>query len=145
MWEAGEAPTVAQLRAMARVYKRPLAIFFLPEPPVDFRPLHDFRRLPGSVPAGWSSNLRLALRRALQQQQAAVELRLLLGDEASPRPVVHSSRTDAEVFASEARSLLGVALSDQLAWRDRYKAMTGWTAALERAGVLVLQTSGVAR
>jgi len=46
-WETDEArPTIAQLRTAARVYKRPLAIFYLPEPPLDFQPLRDYRRVP---------------------------------------------------------------------------------------------------
>jgi transcriptional regulator with XRE-family HTH domain len=46
-WEAGEArPTIAQLRTAAKTYKRPLAIFYLPEPPLDFQPLRDYRRVP---------------------------------------------------------------------------------------------------
>jgi transcriptional regulator with XRE-family HTH domain len=44
-WEAGTAmPTIAQLRKAADVYKRPLGVFFLPEPLVDFDTMRDFRR-----------------------------------------------------------------------------------------------------
>ena len=40
-WESGEQkPTVNQLRKAARVYRRPLAAFFLPEPPRDFAVPH---------------------------------------------------------------------------------------------------------
>ena len=36
-WESGATePTVAKLRQLATLYQRPLALFFLPEPPVDF-------------------------------------------------------------------------------------------------------------
>lgn len=46
-WEAGEAePTVAKLRVLAKLYQRPLAVFFLPEPPLEFDALRDFRKLP---------------------------------------------------------------------------------------------------
>lgn len=46
-WEAGvDNPTVSQLRKLADVYKRPLAVLYLPEPPTAFKPMHDFRRLP---------------------------------------------------------------------------------------------------
>ncbi|WP_321167690.1 XRE family transcriptional regulator [Baekduia soli] len=144
-WESGEAsPTVAQLRNLAKAYKRPLAVFFLPEPPSGFMPLHDYRRLPGTIGEGWSPALRLALRRAEGQQQAASELRSLLGEEPPALPVVNADATDAERFAAEARGVLGVTLAQQFSWRDRYKALAGWTAALEEAGVLVLQTSGIA-
>lgn len=143
-WEAGESvPSVAQLRRLASAYKRPLAVFFLPEPPRGFRPLHDFRRLHGAEEDQWSPGLRLAVRRALQQQEAARELRDLLGEAGPPGPTVSASPDDSERYATEARDLLGVSLDRQFAWRDRYKALAGWIGALEESGVLVLQTSGL--
>ena len=43
-WESGlEKATINQLRKAARVYKRPLAVFFLSEPPMDFDAPPDFR------------------------------------------------------------------------------------------------------
>jgi ribosome-binding protein aMBF1 (putative translation factor) len=37
-WESGSArPTIAQVRKLGDVYKRPLAVFFLPQPPRGFR------------------------------------------------------------------------------------------------------------
>ncbi len=51
-WESGKGrptvrPTVKQLRKLGNAYKRPIAVFYLPEPPKDFQPMKDFRRLPG--------------------------------------------------------------------------------------------------
>jgi len=43
-WEQGESlPTVNQAIKLAKSYQRPFAVFFLPEPPLDFQPLQDFR------------------------------------------------------------------------------------------------------
>src|ERR1700689_9663 len=44
-WEAGQAhPTIKQLRILGRIYKRPIAVFYLPEPPGPGpQLLHDFR------------------------------------------------------------------------------------------------------
>ncbi|MBK6495911.1 MAG: helix-turn-helix transcriptional regulator [Gemmatimonadetes bacterium] len=48
-WEAGEVhPTVAQLRKAAEVYRRPLAVFFLPTAPKKFEAMRDFRRVAGT-------------------------------------------------------------------------------------------------
>lgn len=53
-WEAGEQRlTVPQLRKAAQVYRRPLAVFYLSEPPKGFSALRDFRRLPRGIPK-WS-------------------------------------------------------------------------------------------
>jgi Zn-dependent peptidase ImmA (M78 family)/transcriptional regulator with XRE-family HTH domain len=44
-WEQGtNQPTIRQAQILANAYKRPFALFFLPEIPRDFQPLQDFRR-----------------------------------------------------------------------------------------------------
>ncbi len=43
-WEIGTSqPTIKQAQTLAKAYKRPFALFFLPEIPKDFQPLQDFR------------------------------------------------------------------------------------------------------
>lgn len=43
-WELGTSqPTIKQAQTLAKAYKRPFALFFLPEIPKDFQPLQDFR------------------------------------------------------------------------------------------------------
>src|SRR5438876_645748 len=51
-WEEGKArPTINQLSKLADAYKRPLGVFFLPEPPAEETILPDFRRFDtGSTP-----------------------------------------------------------------------------------------------
>ena len=66
-WEAGtKYPTIKQAQALAKAYKRPFAIFFLPEIPRDFQPLQDFRK-PGSKNLTTSS---IFIIREIQQKQA---------------------------------------------------------------------------
>lgn len=44
-WEEGRTqPTIRQAKILAKAYKRPFALFFLPEIPLDFQPLQDFRK-----------------------------------------------------------------------------------------------------
>lgn len=51
-WEEGTSrPTIPQARKTSEVYKRPFAVFYLPEPPKDFDTLRDFRSLPIDVPS----------------------------------------------------------------------------------------------
>src|SRR6476646_95976 len=65
-WENGtERPSIAQVRRLGEIYKRPLAVFFLQEPPRDFDAQREFRRLPGVTPQNESPEMRLALRVAL--------------------------------------------------------------------------------
>ena len=44
-WEAGTSqPTIRQAQKLAKLYKRPFALFFLPDIPRDFQLLQDFRK-----------------------------------------------------------------------------------------------------
>jgi transcriptional regulator with XRE-family HTH domain len=80
-WESDEGrPTIAQLRKLGEIYKRPIAVFFLPERPQDFDAQREFRRLAGVTPENESPALRLALRMALFRREAARELYERLGD-----------------------------------------------------------------
>ncbi len=44
-WEEGiDQPTIKKAETLAKLYRRPFALFFLPEIPRDFQPLQDFRK-----------------------------------------------------------------------------------------------------
>ena len=44
-WEENiSQPTIRQVEILAKAYRRPFALFFLPDLPSDFQPLQDFRR-----------------------------------------------------------------------------------------------------
>jgi Zn-dependent peptidase ImmA (M78 family)/transcriptional regulator with XRE-family HTH domain len=65
-WEAGiTQPTIRQAQTLAKTYKRPFALFFLPEVPRDFQPLQDFRKS-GSKTLTTSS---IFIIREIQQKQ----------------------------------------------------------------------------
>ena len=143
-WEAGAlTPTVAQLRKAAAAYKRPLAVFFLSEPPLDFEALRDFRRLPDQLYTEPTPELNLEIRRAHLRRETALELAAGLGIDFPRIRVGRANLQDPNRLAQEARQLLGVSLQQQCVWRDRYEALHGWIGALERSGVLVFQTSAV--
>lgn len=143
-WEAGEQrPTIAQLRKLGVIYKRPLAVFYLPEPPKAFRPLSDFRRLPEAEVGQWSPALNLAIRRAHFQRDVALELMRVLEESEPDAPRISATIDDVDRFAAEARALLGVELDAQLGWRDPYQALNGWLRGLENAGLLALQAQRV--
>lgn len=66
-WEDGiSQPTIRQAQALAKAYKRPFALFFLPEIPKDFQPLQDFRKS-GSKALTTSS---VFIIREIQQKQS---------------------------------------------------------------------------
>jgi Zn-dependent peptidase ImmA (M78 family)/DNA-binding XRE family transcriptional regulator len=65
-WEDGTSqPTIRQAQTLAKSYKRPFALFFLPDIPRDFQPLQDFRKS-GSKSLTTSS---IFIIREIQQKQ----------------------------------------------------------------------------
>jgi len=141
-WESGVArPTIPQLREIARLYKRPLAAFFLAARPTDFTLPKDYRRLPGDPPSAYSPALLFGLRTASYRRDVALEL--------EPDPVAtalfaaRKQEESAEDVAGRIRSALGIRLSDQRSWSGKYDALNGWKNAAERLGVLVFHFTDV--
>lgn len=66
-WETGiSQPTIRQAQTLAKAYKRPFALFFLPEIPRDFQPLQDFR----SIDAKDLGTGSIFIIREIQQKQS---------------------------------------------------------------------------
>lgn len=66
-WENGSNfPTIKQAQSLAKLYKRPFAVFFLPEIPRDFQPLQDFR----SADSKMLGTASVFIIREIQQKQA---------------------------------------------------------------------------
>ncbi|HPJ13181.1 MAG TPA: XRE family transcriptional regulator [Caldisericia bacterium] len=83
-WEKGEAcPTVKQAQRLAKMYRRPFALFFFPDLPKDFHPLRDFRRKT-SIPIQTGS---VFIIREIQQKQAWMRVNLI-EDKKVPLPFV---------------------------------------------------------
>lgn len=143
-WEAGEEqPTVNQLRNLARVYKRPLSVFYLQESPTDFQVLKDFRRLPGTGLRSYSPELIGEMRFAQQRRELALEL---LNDlEETPRQFRLSTTlgSDPEDVAALVRESLGVSYQSQSRWRNDRVAFLAWRDFVEALGVLVFQMDKV--
>jgi len=66
-WEGGQdQPTIRQAEMLAKFYRRPFALLFLPSVPRDFQPLQDFRR-PSAQQLGTAS---IFIIREIQQKQS---------------------------------------------------------------------------
>lgn len=139
-WERGDdRPTVNQLRRLAERYKRPLSVFYLPEPPQGFQALRDFRRLPGAVDRRFSPQLAYEVRAAYERRLVAIEVLSDLGDEPAQLGVQARQQDDPEAVAARLRDRLGVTPAEQARWNDHFRA---WRDAVEAAGVLVFALSG---
>jgi Zn-dependent peptidase ImmA (M78 family) len=143
-WEAGETrPTVKQLRKLGHVYKRPLAIFYLADPPLDFDAMRDYRRLPGHIAGLGSTSLRLAIRQAQQRREIAIDLQEDLELEPLVFDVEASLADDPPDVATRIRNLFGITYQDQTSWGSDYEALNQWREAFETTGILVFQATAV--
>jgi len=69
-WEEGlSLPTIRQAEVLAKAYRRPFALFFLPDVPRDFQPLQDFRKK-NAKPLSTGS---IFIIREIQQKQAWIK------------------------------------------------------------------------
>ncbi len=143
-WESGDAqPSVAQLRKAAAAYKRPLGVFFLPEPPKSFDAMRDFRRHVGASASPWSPELHAEFRRAQLQRENALELHDIEDEEPRTAWRIEELPNDDEGIAAVARVRL---LSQAIVPLPKgaapvYSHLNTWISALEESGVLVMATS----
>jgi Zn-dependent peptidase ImmA (M78 family) len=142
-WERGEqAPDYGQLERLAyEVYRRPLAMFFFPQPPVEDTPRQEFRTLPETEIARLSPRMRFLVRRAAAMQANLEELfaeaepsaRQLLTDIAPAR------NESAATLAKRVRQYLDIDLEEQFRWKDAETAFKRWRQAFQDAGVFVFK------
>lgn len=143
-WERGESrPSIAQTRKLGRVYKRPIAAFYLPEPPRGFTVPKDYRRPDGSNPRPPSPELLFEVRQAHSRREVLVEL--IERTEGTPfsLDIMATMNERPDEVADRLRTFLGVSFEDQHDWNQGYDTMNRWRAKLERAGILVFQMSNV--
>lgn len=142
-WESGRlSPTYPQLEKLAyRIYRRPLAVFFFPEPPEETDWRKSFRTLPEFEFDALLADTRYALRSAMASQIAVRELCDGRTPAANPLLAVVSaslSRSTASL-AARVRAHLSVSLEQQDRWRDAETAFREWRSRLEGAGIFVFR------
>jgi Zn-dependent peptidase ImmA (M78 family)/DNA-binding XRE family transcriptional regulator len=143
-WERGETrPSFVQLRKLAEVYKRPVAVFYLPEPPTSFDAMRYFRQLPDAPPPETSPELTFQLREAESRRDVALDLAGQIDIEVKPFPLKATLHDTPEVIAERVRAYLGTTVEEQSQWRDQADAFRKWRDALEAVHVLVFQMSKV--
>lgn len=141
--ESGEAnPSIAQLRKLGQIYRRPMIVLLLDEVPTTFQPLSDYRRLPDSDLNHYSPELLDEIKRAEEQQKTYVELAQAL-DISVDVATLPSNTQNVASLAGSLRSLLGVTDSEQRTLASKEEAFGFWRSKVESLGILVLETSRV--
>lgn len=144
-WETGKgAPTYPQLEKLAyQIYKRPLAVFFLPTPPDEVLPQREFRTLPAAEMQMLSRDTYLHIRKAHAYQLALKEL--FDGYNPAPRHIWKTlSLSPSNSLAGQAKSIrdyLGITLEMQVGWKDDEEALKAWRKAIEDSGIFVFKAA----
>jgi len=138
-----DAPSIPQLRKVAALFKRPLAVFYLEEVPPRFAVMRDLRRLPGVGARSYSPAVQLEIRAANERRELALELAADLEQEIPRFTLSATMEEDPEAIGEGIRTALGVTTELQLHWRDNEgrAAFNAWRSRLENLGVLVFQTT----
>ena len=131
-WESGgDLPSMPQLRRMAKVYKRLLSDFYLPQPP-ESEPLpHDFRRLPGEVANVYTRELRYELRAAAERRRLALDLSEELDKDPPPVTGNISPSENPEIVGQKIREMLQVSFRQQDSWRESRTHYRNWRYRIE--------------
>lgn len=143
-WENGnEYPTMRQAEKLARIYKRPLAVFYLPEPPEEPIVPRFFRTLPYDIQHdSYSSETLLALRRTKRLQYIYKELYMRVnGQLKAPEIEEAELSSDPELVAHSERESFDVKHKEQIGWQNSYQAFRRWRQLLEKRGILILSIS----
>jgi len=134
-WEEGkDQPTIHQAQTLAKAYKRPFALFFLPDIPRDFQPLQDFRST-GSKLLTTSS---IFIIREIQQKQAWIsDVNKENAEEKLPFVGRFSMNDNPVVVAHDLLKTLDI---DPLNYQTA-NPIKEWINAAEAKGIFVSRTS----
>ena len=140
-WESGAAaPTYIQLEKLADKYKRPVAMFFFPEPPHET----DFvgqLALRSSEIEKLDPSIRILLRQARARQLSLMELNM----DANPAETkifrdLHPQLGDSPIeLAQQTRVYLGISVETQASWRSAREALENWREQVEEKGIFVFR------
>ena len=143
-WESGaRAPTLNQLRDLANLYKRSIGVFFLRErPKVPRRPV-DYRQLEVSTRSTMTPALANGIREAEAKRESALDIYVQLEEPAPEWSLQIPQNAPADEAAALILERLGITMRERAAWSSQYEALSGWRAAVEALGVIVVQLSRV--
>ncbi|MBU2561556.1 MAG: ImmA/IrrE family metallo-endopeptidase [Nanoarchaeota archaeon] len=140
-WKDGSVkPTIKQLEDLSRKTKRPLAAFFLPEPPKEVSLPKDFRMLPDKKDT-FERKTIFAIRKARRLQAISYELATNLKDEIKPK-IKRASISDSPTeTALKYRKAYNLTVDTQQKFKDAYKLHNYLRDTLEEQNILSFQIS----
>ena len=140
-WESGAAaPTYIQLEKLADKYKRPVAMFFFPEPPEE----PDFvgqLALRSSDIEQLDPGIRILLRQARARQLSLMELNM--GMNPAEMKIFRDLHSQLDIspteLAQQTRAYLDISVETQANWNGTREALENWREQVEEKGIFVFK------
>lgn len=140
-WESGErALTYVQLETLADKYKRPIAIFFFPEPPEEPN-IAENLALRSSDNTPLEPRIYILLREAYARQLSLMELNAGMNPAETKifRDLQAQYDDSATALAQETRAYLNVDVPTQTSWNTAARALENWRDCIEEAGIFIFK------
>ncbi|CAG2535294.1 M78 family [Maribacter dokdonensis] len=133
-WEDGnDFPTIRQAQILAKSFRRPFSLFFLPEIPKDFQPLQDYRR----DDAQKLDTASLFIIRDVQEKQNWIsELYEEIGEDKLPFVGKYSINDNPEIVARDILDTLKISPSNY-----QKTPINEWIDKAETAGIFISRAS----
>lgn len=142
-WENGlEFPTYAQLEKLAyNIYKRPLAVFFLPNPPKESTPKQDFRSIPENELDELTPDIRLAIRKAKYNQLILRNINDNINPVSNPifKNFKITSSYNITKTCDTICNLLNINLELRISFKNPEHAFSVYREIIEKNGIFIFQ------
>lgn len=141
-WETGEkTPTYKQLEKLSyKIFKIPIATFFLSNSPDSVSLEKDFRTLPNDVIQGVSYETRLAIKRS---NYLISVLKEVFTQNTSDQKIIKELKTNLnntpEKLASNIRSYLEIYTDTKFEFKNSYQAFNYYRNRIEEKGIYIFQ------
>lgn len=142
-WESGDAsPTYSQLEKLAyQIYKRPVALFFFPDIPVEENPKTEFRTLPDTINESLPYELIKLYRKAKVFQlnlSSLYEGNKVINPNLLDRFSIDSS-SNLVALAENIRDYFDISIEKQFSWQSKDLALKNWRLSLENKGIFIFK------
>lgn len=138
--ENGKKPiSYSNLEKMAKLYGRPLAIFFFSRIPEEPTPVKEFRSLPDIAFYDFDPNMYKLFRRAIIMQINVSELKK--NNSLFEKKIINLDPHNILSSCDKVRKLLNIDLEKQKKVNDINKSLEIWREAFEKIGIFVFKDS----
>ena len=140
-WESGErALTYVQLETLADKYKRPIAIFFFPEPPEEPNIAENLALRSTDIDQ-LDPHIHILLRQAYARQLSLMELNMNtnLSENKIFRDFQAQPNDSATAFAKRVRLYMDISFNTQADWDSATDALKSWREQIEERGIFVFK------